>query len=42
MTIEKQRYSGYITRRVKTALFSQTLVSICMIGSALLLLEKLV
>ncbi len=42
MTREKQRYSSYITRRVSTALFSQVLVSMGMIGSALVLLEKLV
>jgi hypothetical protein len=42
MTTEKQRYSGYITRRVRTALFSQVVVSMGMIGSALIMLEKLV
>jgi hypothetical protein len=42
MTTEKQRYSGYINRRVRNALFSQVLVSIGMIGSALMLLENLV
>jgi hypothetical protein len=42
MTTEKQRYSGYIARRVRTVLFSQVLVSIGMIGSALMLLENLV
>jgi hypothetical protein len=42
MTTEKQRYSGYINRRVRNALFSQVLVSIGMIGSALIMLEKLV
>jgi hypothetical protein len=42
MTKENERYSSYITRRVRTALFSQVLVSIGMIGSALMLLENLV
>jgi hypothetical protein len=41
MTTEKQRYSGYITRRVRTALFSQVVVSMGMIGTALMLLENL-
>jgi len=41
MTTEKQRYSGYISRRIRTALFSQVVVSIGMIGSALILLENL-
>jgi hypothetical protein len=42
MTTENERYSGYINRRVRNALFSQVLVSIGMIGSALIMLEKLV
>jgi len=42
MTREKQRYSGYISRRIRTALFSQIIVSMGMIGLALILLEKLV
>ena len=42
MTRERQRYTGYVTRRIRTALFSQVIVSIVMIGSALILLEQLV
>jgi hypothetical protein len=42
MTTEKQRYSGYVNRRVGATLFSQIMVSAVMIGSALMLLENLV
>jgi hypothetical protein len=42
MTWENERYSGYIIRRAKTALFSESIVSMALIGSALIMLNTLV
>ncbi len=42
MTTEKQRYSAYVNPSVDTTLFSQIMVSVGMIATALMLLEKLV
>ena len=42
MTMEKQRYTGIITERARTALFLETMVSVALIGMALVLLESLV
>ena len=42
MTTEKQRYSAYVHPSVGTTLFSQIMVSVGMVATALMLLEKLV
>jgi hypothetical protein len=42
MTWENERYSGYIIRRAKAALFSEAIVSMGLIGSALIMLNTLV
>ncbi len=42
MTREKQRYTTHIIRHAKNSLFSEAIVSMALIGSALMLLEKLV
>jgi hypothetical protein len=42
MTRENERYSGYIIRRAKTALFLEAIVSMGLIGSALIMLNTLV
>ncbi|MGI9399947.1 MAG: hypothetical protein ACR2O0_01720 [Rhizobiaceae bacterium] len=42
MTTENEKYSHYISRRARTALFSETIVSMGLIGSALIMLNTLV
>ena len=42
MTMEKQQYVNSISRRRMNSLLTQTMVSMAMIGSALLLLESLI